>query len=136
MLQILLIEDNRGDVILVQHALEEHHLVYELQVVSDGEEALRFIQRMGSAGEPACPDLLLLDLNLPKIGGPEILGEFRKHPACVRTPVIVVSSSDAPRDRMKMDALGVSHYFRKPTEFDAFLGLGVIVKQVVASERE
>jgi chemotaxis family two-component system response regulator Rcp1 len=129
-LQILLAEDNRGDVMLVQKALEEHHLVHELHVVSDGEEALEFIRDMGKSAATPCPDLLVLDLNLPKVDGSEVLSEFRKHPECLATPVIVMSSSDAPRDRTKINALGVNHYFRKPTDLDAFMELGAVVRQV------
>jgi CheY-like chemotaxis protein len=134
MLQILLAEDNQGDVLLVQQALEEHHIPHELHVVADGEEALRFVAHMGKTGEAPCPDVLLLDLNLPKTDGPQVLNEFRRHPECAHVPVIVVTSSDLPKDRAHIDALGVSCYFRKPTDLDAFLQLGAIVRKVVAGK--
>jgi CheY-like chemotaxis protein len=131
MLQILLAEDNRGDVLLVQQALAEHHLPHKLHVVRDGEEALRFVACMGQPGQMPCPDILLLDLNLPKIDGPRVLREFRKHPDCAHTPVVVVTSSDTPDDRARVDALGISRYFKKPSDLDAFLQLGAVVRQVV-----
>jgi CheY-like chemotaxis protein len=130
-LHILLAEDNPGDILLVEQALEEHRIPHELHVVRDGAKALDLLVRMGQAGEVACPDLLLLDLNLPKVDGPQVLREFRKHPACAHTPVIVVSSSDAQRDRAQMAQLGVTRYFKKPLDLDAFLQLGAVVREVV-----
>jgi CheY-like chemotaxis protein len=131
LLNILLAEDNRGDVLLVRQALDEHHIPHTLHVVQDGAEAIEFIERMGEPGAAPCPDLMLLDLNLPKAEGPQVLAEFRKHPACAQTPVIVVSSSDAPRDRARIGELGVSYYFKKPSELDDFMKLGGVVKDVV-----
>ena len=131
MLHILLAEDNFGDVLLVRQALTEHQIDHELHVVKDGDEALQFLERMGEAGEPPCPDVLLLDLNLPKVDGPQVLQAFRKHPACAQTPVIVVTSSDAPTDRKRVEALGATAYFRKPSELSEFMRLGAVVKEVV-----
>ncbi len=131
LLNILLAEDNRGDVLLVQQALAEHHIHHQLHVVRDGEQAIRFIEQMGKSGGSPCPDLLLLDLNLPKVEGQQVLTEFRKHPKCAHTPVIVVSSSDAPRDKARIGELGVSRYFRKPSELDDFMKLGAVVREVV-----
>lgn len=127
---ILLAEDNPGDVMLVQRALEKHHVFHRLYVVRDGAEALAFVDRIGEPGAP-CPDVLLLDLNLPKVDGRQVLSEFRKHPGCSDAPVIVVSSSDAPRDRTRMAELGIARYFRKPLDFEEFLKLGAVVREVV-----
>jgi len=132
MLNILLAEDNMGDILLVRRALEEYQVEHELKVVRDGGEALAFVAHMGQPGEAPCPDIFLLDLSLPKADGAEILKEFRKHPACARTPVIAVSSSDTPRDRAEMAQLGVDRYFRKPLDLNAFLQLGAVVREVVA----
>ncbi len=131
MLHILLAEDNFGDVLLVRQALTEHQIDHELHVVKDGDEALQFLERMGAASEPPCPDVLLLDLNLPKVDGPQVLQAFRKHPACAQTPVIVVTSSDAPKDRKRVEALGATAYFRKPSELTEFMRLGAVVKDVL-----
>lgn len=130
-LHILLAEDNAGDIYLVQQALQEYGILHELHIVRDGAEALDFIAGMGKAGLAPCPDVVLLDLNLPKADGADVLSEFRKHPECAATPVIVVSSSDARKDRVRMAELGVAHYFRKPSDFDAFLKLGAIVRDIV-----
>jgi CheY-like chemotaxis protein len=130
-LKILLAEDSLGDILLVRRALEEHNIAYELHVVRDGEEALAFVARMGEPDGVPCPDLVLLDLNLPKIDGHEILSEFRKHPRCAHTPVVVISSSDASRDRARMAGLGIASYFRKPSDLQAFLQLGAVVRKVI-----
>ena len=102
MIRILLAEDNLADILLVKQALRQHEIAHELHVVNDGAAALDYIARIGSLGNPPCPDVLLLDLNLPKIDGPEVLREFRKRGACFQTPVIVVSSSETERDRARM----------------------------------
>jgi CheY-like chemotaxis protein len=130
-LHILVAEDNYADVILFQEALQHHQIEHELYVVPDGEAALNFLARMGTSPETPCPDLMLLDLNLPKVDGPTILEAFRNHPECEDTPVIVVTSSDAERDRAKAATLEVTKYFRKPSDLDAFMELGALVKEVV-----
>jgi CheY-like chemotaxis protein len=129
-IHILLAEDNSGDVLLVREALAAHHLSYTLHVAADGAQAVDFVARMGQPGEAPCPDIFLLDLNLPRVDGHEVLREFRRHPACAATPVVVVSSSDSLRDRQRVSALGVDRYFKKPTSFDAFMQLGAIVKEL------
>lgn len=134
MLRILLAEDNPGDVLLVRQALEEYQIPHELFVVEDGAKALEFVARMGRPGEAPCPDVILLDVNLPKVDGPQVLRAFRKHPECGQTPVIVVSSSDAPKDRERMAKLGIARYFRKPLDFDAFLKLGALVREVAGEK--
>jgi CheY-like chemotaxis protein len=130
-IHVLLAEDNRGDIVLVIEALAAHDIPHELQIATDGAEAMDFVMRMGTPGEQPCPDILLLDLNLPKIDGHEVLREFRRHPACETAPVIILSSSDRPADRETTRALGVTRYFKKPTTFDAFMKLGAIVKEAI-----
>ncbi len=131
---ILLAEDNLGDVLLVKEALATHQIPHDLHVVRDGGEALNFVAHMGEPGQVPCPDVMLLDLNLPKVDGPAILTEFRKHPECVQTPVVVISSSDTPQDRDRMSALGVTYYFRKPSDLEAYLQLGSVVKRLLEGE--
>ena len=127
-LQLLLAEDNRADVFLVREALATHSLTYELVVAPDGEQAMRLIEQIGT--ERACPDVLLLDLNLPKADGEEVLRSFREHPECGNTPVIVVTSSDALKDRERMALLGAAHYFRKPSDVEEYMLLGALVRDV------
>lgn len=128
---ILLIEDNPADVCVIRFALAEHHIAQSLHVIQDGEAAVKFIVQIGRPGGTPCPDLMLLDLNLPKATGDEILSEFRKHPECATTPVIIVSSSDAAVDRRRVAALGISRYFRKPSDLNEYLKLGEIVQDAV-----
>src|ERR1700761_4445461 len=99
---------------LVQEALEEHHIPHRLHVLKDGAQAVEFLANAGSPGHAPCPDLLLLDLNLPKLDGFGVLREFRKRPDCVHTPLIIVTSSDELKDRNKIEAPPVSSSFRKP----------------------
>ncbi len=135
LLQILVAEDNEADLILFQEALQHHRIEYQLHVVADGQSALAFVARMGTTPETPCPDVMLLDLNVPKADGTTILAEFRKHPECADTPVIVVTSSDAQRDRVKVAAFQVTRYFRKPSDFDAFMELGAIIREVVQDQQ-
>jgi CheY-like chemotaxis protein len=131
LLNIVLAEDNPGDVMLVQEALEEHQIAHQLHVVKDGAQAIEFLSKAGTPGHAPCPDLLLLDLNLPKLDGFGVLQEFRKRAECVHIPVIIVTSSDELKDRNKIEALHVSSYFRKPLEYEAFMKLGAVVKEIV-----
>jgi chemotaxis family two-component system response regulator Rcp1 len=133
-IQILLAEDNRADIVMVREALKAHKIAHQLQIAADGEEALAFIRRMGKPDEPPCPDILLLDLNLPKADGLDVLREFRQHPECAATPVIVMTSSNAPRDREAAVALDVTRYFAKPMSYEAFIQLGRIIREVLGDE--
>jgi len=133
MINVLLIEDNFGDVLLVKEALAAHEIENTLHVLSDGQKALQFVQGMGKPDSAPCPDVILIDLNLPKIDGGVVLAAIREHHACTNTPVIVVTSSDNATDRRKARSLGVKHYFRKPSDLDGFMKLGEIVQTVLKS---
>lgn len=130
MIQILLAEDNRGDVLLVREALDTHGIGYQLHVASDGVQAAGYIENIGLPAGPPCPDLLLLDLNLPKKDGHELLKLFRSHPICAPKPVIVITSSDAPSDRRRAAELG-ANYFRKALDLDEFMKLGTLVCRIM-----
>lgn len=129
-LRILVAEDNPGDVELVREALREHHIDCELFITSDGGEVQRYIERMGTHEDAPCPDLLLLDLNLPKAHGYEIFQMFRAHERCGKTPIIIMTSSSAPKDRERAMELGAARYFRKPSELDEFMKLGIVIRDV------
>jgi len=133
LIHILLAEDNDGDVLLVSEALDLHELKYELHVASDGLQAANYLERIDSEQGVPCPDLLLLDLNLPKKDGFELLTLFRAHPLCSSNPVIVISSSGAPRDRERAAEFS-AHFFRKPSDFDDFMELGALVRKTVQGE--
>lgn len=135
-LQILVVEDNPGDVFLFQEALQHHNISHDLSVLRDGQSALDYIARMGRDPAATCPDVLLLDLNLPKAEGSAVLREFRNHPDGAETPVIVVTSSDTIRDRASVAVYGSTRYFRKPSDFDEFMQLGAIVREVLPAAQD
>ena len=130
-INVFLAEDNRADVCLVHEALKYHQLLYQLHVSADFEQATRFLQKMGIADDAPCPNLALLDLNLPKGSGHELLKALRSHPLCAHIPIVIVTSSDALVDRRRAAELGASRYFRKPPDLDEFMQLGAIVKGLV-----
>ena len=133
MRQILLCEDNEADIFLVRYALSTHQIEHELHLVTDGDQAIEFVNRMGKPDGPPCPDIFLLDMNLPKADGIEVLRECRKQSQSRQTPVIVMSSSVILRDKAIMEELRVSYYFRKPSELEAFLKLGSIVLEILTN---
>lgn len=133
MFNILLAEDNPADVFLIRMALEQHQIIHHLHVVTDGGAALDFVARMGKPGGVFCPDLVLLDMNLPKADGPSVLSALREHPLGGHTPVIVATSSAIAAEQARMAALG-ARYFRKPVELDGFMRLGEVVREVLGPE--
>lgn len=132
-MRILLVEDNAGDVFLVRRSLEKRGLSHELMVVRDGEEAMRFIDQAATETTAQKPELFLLDLNLPKVNGVQILSHLRNTPPFTDTPVIVITSSDSPLDRERAMSLGADVYFRKPTDLDSFMQFGRVVEELIAS---
>ena len=129
---ILLIEDAEPDVFLVREALKNAGLDFELNVLDDGEKAIDFIDELDRQRGTACPHLVLLDLNLPKRSGDQILEHMRQSDRCKDIPVVVVTSSDSPRDKADMSRLGATRYFRKPSRLDEFMRLGPLVRELVA----
>ena len=120
---ILLVEDNAGDVRLTREALREAEVAVELIAVSDGEQALAFLRREGAHAGAARPDLILLDLNLPKKNGLEVLEEIKGDPELRRTPVIMLTTSSSARDIAACYDRGVNCYVVKPLDLDDFTGL-------------
>lgn len=128
---VLLVEDNYADILLIEEAVREYGLPIALQIVRDGERAIEFIDHIDSDENAPCPKVLLLDLNLPKRSGLEILEHVRQSTKCRHIPVIIVTSSDSSQDREETARLGATHYFRKGMHYDQFLKLGEVLKQVV-----
>lgn len=128
---LLLVEDNRGDVWLVQEAIEQHKVPVEIHLVQDGEAAIRFIEEIEANSNMPCPELVLLDLNLPKRTGKEVLMHLKASRRCKDVPVVVMTSSDSLRDRTDMAALGAARFFRKPPDYDSFLMIGDTLNQVL-----
>lgn len=131
---IVLVEDAEPDVFLVREALRQAGLNFQLNVLDDGEKAVDFIDTLDSDQSLHCPDLILLDLNLPKRSGDQILQHMRRSPRCGSIPVMVVTSSDSSKDRAESARLGATHYFRKPSRLDEFMQLGPLVRDLLATE--
>ena len=129
--RIVLAEDNPGDVRLVREALREHEVDCELDVLTDGEEVVSFITGLDLDSKHPCPDLLLLDMHLPKRDGNEVLKHLRASARCAWTRVVVLTSSDAPSDRQSAEKNAAIHYFRKPSTLAQFMYLGQIVKDIL-----
>ncbi len=127
---ILLAEDNPSDVYLIRIALQEHGIEVPLQVVADGGEVLRIICRQATLEETEL-HLIILDLNLPRHDGIEILRRLRDAELIARIPVVVLTSSDSPRDRMLASELGAVRFLRKPTNLEQFLSLGAVFKELL-----
>jgi len=133
-LQVLLIEDSQADALLMREALGLHVKDFAIRAIGDCEEAIRYIGRLCTSPDTPCPDVVLLDLNLPKGDGMDCLRALRESEKCPDTVVIVVTSSDSPADRARAAAMGAARYFRKPTDLEDFLTLGGVVKEAL-SER-
>jgi CheY-like chemotaxis protein len=115
--EILLVEDNMGDVYLLRMALETVRVPVHLTVVTDGEAAIRHVMQEKGEATPA-PDLILLDLSLPKKSGYEVLAAVRAHPNTACVPVLILSSSDASKDIRRAYELHANGYIRKPSDID------------------
>jgi CheY-like chemotaxis protein len=119
--EILLVEDNPGDVRLTREALREGKVRNNLYVVSDGVEALEFLRRQGQHTDAARPDLILLDLNLPRKDGREVLQDIKSDPALRHIPVVVLTSSQADQDIIRAYDLHANCYVTKPVDFEQFI---------------
>ena len=119
--EILLVEDNPGDVLLTQEAFREGRLAHRLSVTEDGEEAMRFLRLEVKFADAPRPDLILLDLNLPKIDGRELLEEVKSDPTLRHIPVIVLTTSEAEQDIWRAYKLHANCYLTKPIEMEDFL---------------
>ena len=117
---ILLIEDNPGDVRLTQEAFKEGRMAVNLSVVMDGVEAIRYLRKEGEFGEAIRPDLILLDLNLPRRDGREVLEDIKADDELKRIPVVVLTTSNAEQDVLRTYSLHANCYINKPVDFDQF----------------
>jgi CheY-like chemotaxis protein len=125
------VEDNAADVYLVNEVLRHCGLDYRLHVSADGAEALAFLENLESDAE--CPDvaLILLDLNLPKIHGIQVLERIRKSRRCGAVPVVILTSSDSPTDLAAIRRLSATAYFKKPAEVVAYMQLTQVIQRAL-----
>ena len=120
-IEILMVEDNPGDVRLTVEALKEGKVRNNLRTVEDGVEAMAFLRRQGKYAEAPRPDLVLLDLNLPKMNGREVLAEIKDDDDLRRIPVVILTVSKAEQDIIKSYNLHANCYITKPVDLDQFL---------------
>ena len=132
---ILVIDDNDSDVFLLERALNKQDFRFELVHLLNGGEALAFIRRQGAYADAAIPDLILLDLNLSKYSGEDILREIRSAAHFGGVPVCVWSSSRSPRDEALLKDLGVRQFITKPSGLDQFMEIGKILKDLLAAPK-
>jgi CheY-like chemotaxis protein len=118
MMNIMLVEDSPADVFMIKESLNEAGLLYRATVFGDGEDAI------ASLSDTPTPDLIILDLNLPRIDGYDVIESVRRNPELSNIPVVILSSSSLPRDRQRAETLGRTRYIIKPITLDEFMAIG------------
>ncbi len=126
-IEVLLVEDDPGDVLMTREAFAEHKVANRLSVVSDGVSALAFLRKEGEHAGAPTPDLILLDLNLPRMDGREVLAAVKADPELKQIPVVVLTTSEAEEDVLRSYALHANAYVTKPVDFDRFID---VVRQI------
>ncbi|CUU60168.1 Response regulator receiver domain-containing protein [Parafrankia irregularis] len=125
--EVLLVEDDPGDVLMTREAFEDHKLKNNLNVVSDGVEALAYLRGEGVYAGATRPDLILLDLNLPRRDGREVLAEVKSDEQLRRIPIVVLTTSEAEEDILRSYDLHANAYITKPVDFERFVS---VVRQI------
>ncbi|MBW0162397.1 MAG: response regulator [Sediminibacterium sp. Gen4] len=120
-IHILLVEDNEGDILLTTEALNDRKIANEVSIARDGTEALDFLRKTGKFSEAATPDLILLDINLPKMNGHDVLGVIKNDDELKKIPVIMLTTSSSKRDIDMSYEKGANCYITKPVDMDDFL---------------
>jgi len=126
-IEVLLVEDDPGDVVLIQEAFEDNKVRNRLHCVSDGVDALRFLRRQDEFADAPRPDLILLDLNLPRKDGREVLAEVKTDERLQQIPVVVLTTSKLEEDVLRSYKLHANAYVTKPVDFDRFIE---VVRQI------
>ncbi len=127
MIDVLLVEDDAGDILLIEEAFADNKLRNRLHVVRDGVEALAFLRREGEYADAPQPDLVLLDLNLPRKDGREVLAEVKSDESLRQIPIVVLTTSKAEEDVLRSYKLHANAYVTKPVDFDRFID---VVRQI------
>jgi len=126
--ELLLVEDSPGDVRLTIEALKEGRVINNLTVVQDGEEAIAVLRQQGKYADAPRPDLILLDLNLPRKGGLEVLAEIKTDPDLKQIPVVVLTTSQAEQDILRTYQLHANCYIVKPVDLNQFMNVVQAIK--------
>ena len=134
--RIAVVEDNTADVYLLQKALHRAQVSYDLYHFADGEAALRFFLHQDTDRDAPCPDLLVLDMHVPRVSGPQVLQHLRERAILPQMPVIVLTGSTASRDRVIMETLGVTSYVVKSFTLDGYLYIGQLIKEVLTATQQ
>ncbi|MEY2471465.1 MAG: hypothetical protein QOK28_794 [Actinomycetota bacterium] len=120
-IEVLLVEDDPGDVLMTQEAFADYKIANRLSVVTNGEDAIAYMRKQGRFADVPTPDLVLLDLNLPRRDGREVLREIKEDPELRRVPVVILTTSEAEEDVLASYLLHANAYVRKPVDFDQFV---------------
>ena len=126
-IDVLLVEDDPGDVLMTREAFDENKVANRLAVVSDGESAMTYLRKEGPYADAPTPDLVLLDLNLPRMDGREVLAAMKSDDALRSIPVVVLTTSEAEEDVLRSYALHANAYVTKPVDFQRFID---VVRQI------
>ena len=126
-IEVLLVEDDPGDVLMTREALEENKVANHLAVVSDGATAMLYLRKEGEYADAPTPDLVLLDLNLPRMDGREVLAAMKSDETLRRIPVVVLTTSEAEEDVLRSYSLHANAYVTKPVDFERFID---VVRQI------
>jgi CheY-like chemotaxis protein len=134
--KILLVEDNPGDVLLLRQALEMRDVPCIVEVAEDGQKAITMVRDRAGGGGGSLPDLIVLDVNLPKHDGSEVLEQIRSVPALSGVPVIMFTSSSSPVDQQRATELGANLYLQKPSDLDDLLAVAEVIEEILRKPRE
>lgn len=133
MRRIFMAEDNPADIYMLDLALKESGIAFQLEVAYTGKEALAFLDREKAAGDPKL-DLILLDLNLPQHDGTDILRFVRQEPRLSSVPIVLFTSSDSPKDRLNAMREGADRFIRKPSQLREYMAIGTTLKNMLDNE--
>ena len=128
-MEILLVEDNPGDVVLTKRALRSGKVLNNLHVVNDGTDALAFLRKEGKYEQAPRPDLILLDLNMPRVSGQEVLEKIKSNDALASIPVVVLTTSKAEEDIVKTYKLHANSYITKPVDWQQFINVVRLIEE-------
>jgi len=131
-----LVEDNPGDVLLLQQALEMRDIPCIVEVAEDGQKAITIVRDRAGVGGGSLPDLIVLDVNLPKHGGSEVLEQIRGVSALSGVPVIMFTSSSSPVDQQRATELGANLYLQKPSDLDDLLSVAEVIEEILTKPRQ